>query len=103
LWAGNCEIEFDSTTSVAVEVGSGVIGENIRGFGVAVGCGTEARVGNNFVGALTGEAASAETAAGVASPLQAVTSTQTTKVKYTARFIAAKYSGQKLSSDECFR
>jgi hypothetical protein len=32
--------------------------------------------------------------------VQAVTSTQTTKVKHSARFIAAKYSGRKLSGDE---
>ena len=95
-------MEFDAGTSVAVKVGIGVIGENIRGFGVTVGCGTEAGVGNVFVAAPTGEAASADTAAGVASALQAVARTQTTKVKYTARFIAAKYSGRKLSSDECF-
>jgi hypothetical protein len=103
LLTGNCEREFDSEISVAVEVGSGVIGENIRGFGAAVGCaaGTEASVGNASVGAPTGEAASADTAAGVASALQAVTSIQTTKVKYSTRCIAAKYSGRKLSSDEC--
>ena len=87
---------------MAVEAGTGVIGENIRGFGVAVGCeaGTEASVGNAFVGALSGETASADTAAGVASALQAVLTTQITKAKYSTPFIAAKYSGRKLSGDE---
>jgi hypothetical protein len=87
---------------VVVEVGTGVIGDNIRGFGVAVGCeaGTEASVGNVFVGALSGEAASADTAAGVASALQAVSNTQITEAKYSTRSIATKYSGRKLSGDE---
>ena len=81
------------------------MGEKIRGFGVAVGCevGTEASVGNVSVSAPTGEAASADTAAEVASALQAVSSTQTTKGRYNTRYIAAKYSGRKLSGDECHK
>ena len=97
--------DVDIEDSVGVELGSGVMGEKIRGFGVAVGCevGTEASVGNVSIGAPTGEAASADTAAGVASALQAVISTQSTKTKYRTQRIAAKYSGRKLSGDECHK
>jgi hypothetical protein len=84
--------------SVAVEVGTGVMGEKIRGFGVAVGSAavTTGSAGNVCAGCTI--------CAGVrvASALQAVTSVQTTKVKYSARCIAAKYSGRKLSGDECY-
>jgi hypothetical protein len=97
LRSGNGVIGFEGDDCVAVKVGSGVIGENIRGLGVAVGCktGVVTSAGNVCVGA-----ASADTEAGVVSAVQAVTSTQTTKVKYSTRFIVAKYSGRKLSGDE---
>jgi hypothetical protein len=98
LRAGNGETEFDPEVSVAVEVGTGVIGENIRGFGVAVGCEVcaAARAGNVCAGCTIGMGV------GVASALQAVSSTQTTKIKYSTRCIAAKYSGRKLSGDESY-
>jgi hypothetical protein len=84
--------------SVAVEVGSGVIGEKILGFGVTVGCAAVATAGAGNVGA----GRTIGMGVGVASALQAVTSTQTTKIKYSTRCIAAKYSGRKLSGDESY-
>ena len=89
-------------TSVAVNVGTGVMGEKIRGLGVAVGCETDADggVGNVSIGSLTGESASADTDAGVASAVQEARNIQTIKVNMTTRFIEAKYTGRKLGGDE---
>jgi hypothetical protein len=95
-------MEFDSMISVAVEVGTGVIGEKICGFTVAVGreAGAEANVGKACVGALTGASASADTDAGVASAVQAVIKRLTIKIRVKTRFIEAKYIGQKLTGAE---
>ena len=97
---GNCETEFDTETSVGVNVGTGVIGEKILGFGVAVGweTGAAANAGKVCVGEPT--CCMAGSGVRVASAVQAVISTQTTKVKSNTRFMGAKYIGRKLSSDE---
>jgi hypothetical protein len=89
-------MEFDSMTSVAVVVGTGVMGENIRGFGVAVGCeaGAEAGVGNVPIGSLTAESASADTDTGVASEVQEDRNIQTVKTNMTTRFIEASIPGE---------
>ena len=98
LSSGTSDLKVDGC--VAVEVGAGVMGENIRGFCVAVGNGAEVSVGNACVGALTVGTAGAVAAAAF-SP-QAVVKTQIIKVKIDRRFIKPKYIGQKLSSDEFY-
>jgi hypothetical protein len=95
-----------SAVDVEVRVGAGVIGENIRGFCVAVGCaaGAAARAGNVCVGRLTGALTGALSRAGteVASSVHEAIRIQITNVGTNKRFIKAKYIGRKLSSDEFF-
>ena len=83
---------------VGVPVGTGVIGEYFLGFCVAVG---KSSVGNDCVAPLTG----ITTDSAAALPLQAVIKTLTIKARNNKRFTRAKYSGEKLISDEflCYR
>ena len=85
-------------------MGTGVIGEYFLGFCVAVGRGADdllgkSRAGNVCVAPLTGITTDS------AAALQAVIKTLTNKARNNKRFTRAKYSGEKLISDEflCYR
>jgi threonine synthase len=83
---------------VGFAVGTGVIGENILGFGVGVGCDTASIVGSVSVGARRDGAVIAGVA--VLPPVQAVSEIQTMKIRINTGFIRIKYIEQKLSRDE---